>query len=151
MAKVNIPLLSGVASGKVGDVVFFRRWGTNVVRTRVKPANPKTPKQQVVRYNLSALSQAWVGSGNLVKQDDASGTITGTPNAYYVMLRKWDDNTMTYTEVPFIVLSDAEKQQWIDYARTQLKKPTAFGRLVFIGENAQRLRYNQDPIRVPPA
>ena len=149
MAKVNIPLLSGIASGKLGDVVFFRRWGSNIARVRVKPANPRTPLQQLVRYNLSALAQAWKGSGDLVKQDDATGTITGTSNALYVMLRKYDPNTGNYTEVPFIVLSATEQQAWIDYAVNVLKKPSAWGRLTFVGENARRLRYNQNPIRTP--
>jgi len=149
MAKVRTPLLSGIASGKLGDIVFFRRWGENIARIRVKPANPNTPKQQTVRYNLSALSQAWKGSGDLVKQDDANGTITGTPNALYVMLRKWDMNTNSYVEVAFVVLSDAERQAWIDYAINTLKKPSAWGRLAFIGENISRLMANLDPIRTP--
>lgn len=148
MAKVNMPSLSQVASGKVGDVVFFRRWGTNVARIRVKPANPRTIKQQVVRHNLSVLSQAWKGSGDLVQQDDASGSITGIPNAYYVLLRKWDNTAMTYTEVPFIVLDATEKQAWINYAQSQ-NKPTPWGRLYFIGHNISLLMANQNPVRTP--
>jgi len=54
MAKVSIPALSGTASGKIGDVVFFRRWGQDIARIRVKPANPRTFKQQTVRHNLAA-------------------------------------------------------------------------------------------------
>lgn len=148
MAKVILPALSGQASGKIGDVVFFRRHGTNVARIRVKPSNPKTIKQQVVRHNLSALAQAWKGNGNLVLQDDASGSITGTPNAYYVNLRKWDDVAMAYTEFPFIVLNDTERQAWVDYANTQ-GKPAMYGRLYFIGDNQKLLMTNQNPIRIP--
>jgi len=149
MAKVNIPLLSGSASGKLGDIVFFRRYGQNIARARVKPSNPNTLKQQVVRYNLSALSQAWKGAGDLVQTDDSQGSITGTPNAKYVMLRKFDLNTSSYVEVPFIVLNTTERQAWIDYATQTLKKPTPWGRLSFIGQNISLLRNNQDPIRTP--
>jgi len=148
MAKLNIPALSGTASGKIGDIVFFRRFGTNIARIRVKPANPNTPKQQVVRYNLSALSQAWKGSGNLVLTDDATGTVTGTPNANYVNLRKWDSATSSYTEVPFIVLNNTEKQAWINYASSQ-GKPAPWGRLYFIGQNQTLLMANQNPVRTP--
>jgi len=148
MAKVNIPALSGTASGKIGDVVFFRRWGQSIARIRVKPANPNTLKQQVVRHNLSALSQAWKGSGDLVLQDDATGSVTGTANALYVKLRKWDAVAGSFTEVPFIVLNNTEKQAWIDYAALQ-GKPTPWGRLYFIGQNASLLMSNQNPVRTP--
>ena len=148
MAKVNMPVLSQVASGKVGDVVYFRRWGRNIARVRVKPANPRTLKQQVVRHNLSALSQAWKGSGDLVQQDDAAGSVTGTADALYVMLRKYDPNTGNVVDVPFIVLNTTEQQSWINYASAQ-GKPTPWGRLYFIGTNVSLLMNNQNPIRVP--
>lgn len=146
MAKIIMPLLSGSAQGKFGDIVFFRRFGENIARIRVKPTNPNTPAQQVVRHNLSALSQAWKGSGDLVQTDDDSGTITGTPNAQYVVLRKW--NGTSYTEVPFIVLTMTEKGQWQSYAMHH-GKPQVFGRIVFIGENQKLLMANQNPKRTP--
>jgi len=141
MAKVRLPALSGIASGKLGDVVFYRRWGTDVVRLRVKPANPNTQMQQLVRWNLSALSQAWKGSGDKV-MDDGQGNL-------YVVLKLYDPNTQTVSDVNFNVLTDAERQSWIDYATNVLKKPQAYGRLRFIGDNNSRLRYGQQPIRVP--
>jgi len=148
MAKVSIPALSGTASGKIGDVVFFRRWGQDIARIRVKPANPRTFKQQTVRHNLAALSQAWKGSGDLVLQDDANGTATGTPNALYVVLKKYDAATNTTTDVNFIVLDQTEKDAWINYAATQ-GKPTPWGRLYFIGQNISLLMSNQNPVRTP--
>ena len=148
MAKVRIPALSGIASGKIGDLVFFRRFGQDIARIRVKPANPRTPKQQTVRYNLSALSQAWKGNGSLVKTDE-DGQLTGYAGTKYVMLRKFDYNTNSYTEVVFPVLSEEEKQAWIDYVYQTLKKPMAWGRLEFIGQNIRLLMQNQDPIRAP--
>ena len=148
MAKVTMPALSQGASGKVGDVVFFRRWGSNVARIRVKPANPRTFKQTTVRHNLSALSQAWKGSGDLVLQDDATGTATGTPNALYVVLKQYDPATNTTTDVNFIVLDQTEKDAWITYAQN-LGKPTPWGRLYFIGQNISLLMSNQAPVRTP--
>lgn len=72
MAKVILPALSSLASGKVGDIVFMRRGGANIARIRVKPSNPNSPAQQVTRGNLSGLATAWkqagsTGSVSLVK------------------------------------------------------------------------------------
>ena len=148
MAKVRIPALSGQASGKIGDVVFFRRFGQDIVRIRTKPANPRTQKQQIVRYNLSALSNAWKGSGPYVKQDDANGTATGTPNALYVELLKYDSTANSTSIVNFIILDQTEKDVWVAYAQS-LGKPTPWGRLYFIGQNQQLLYNNQNPVRTP--
>lgn len=148
MAKIIMPLLSGGASGKLGDIVFFQRYGQAIARQRVVPANPNTIKQQVVRHNLSALAQAWKGSGSGVLQDDATGTATGTPNAYYVKLRKFNPTTTTYSEVNFIVLSSTEKTAWENYAMMQ-KKVKQWSRLYFIGENIKLLMANQNPKRTP--
>ena len=64
MAKVILPALSSIASGKVGDIVFMRRGGQNIARIRVKPSNPNSPAQQVTRGNLSGLATAWKQVGN---------------------------------------------------------------------------------------
>ncbi|WP_340691125.1 hypothetical protein [Hydrogenobacter thermophilus] len=147
MSKIILPLMSASASGKFGDIVFLRRFGENIARIRVKPSNPNTPAQQTVRHNLSALSQAWKGSGDMVLVD-SDGSITGTAGASYVKLRKWNPTTKTYTEVSFKVLTNTEKQAWQTYASNQ-GKPLVFGRTYFIGENQKRLMANQDPVRMP--
>jgi hypothetical protein len=64
MAKVILPALSSLASGKVGDIVFMRRGGQNIARIRVKPSNPNSPAQQVTRANLAGLATAWKQAGN---------------------------------------------------------------------------------------
>jgi len=148
MAKVLLPLLSQTASGKFGDIVFFERYGRNIVRRRVKPANPNTIAQQMVRWNLKSLSQAWKGSGDAVYQDDANGTVTEIPNANYVILKKYDVNASAWVDVPFIVLTDTEKQAWINYAKV-VKGYGQFGRLLFIGTNAKALRQGNNPVRTP--
>jgi len=140
MAKVEMPLLSGAVRGKFGNVVFFRRWGTDIARVRVKPSNPKTFKQQIVRHNLASLSGAFTGSGKYVAED-AEGK--------FVILKRYDVNTNTVENIRFPVLTDTEKMQWQEYAYTTLKKPKAFGRLAFVGENARRLMMGMTPIRLP--
>jgi len=63
MAKVDLPLLSGNVSGKFADIVFFKRGSVQVARIRVKPSNPNTEKQQIIRSNLKGLGALWRHAG----------------------------------------------------------------------------------------
>ncbi len=130
MAKLLMPLLSISAKNKIGDVVFFRRFGQNIARLKVKPANPKTDKQTKVRYNLGKLIEAWTGK--------YEGQDTECPNGY-VTLKKINKSTTpwTTTDVKFCILSEQEKATW--------KYPW-----IFVGANQKRLYNNQDPIRTKP-
>jgi hypothetical protein len=74
MAKVVMPLLSGEVHGKVGDIVFFKRYGMQLARMRTKPSNPKTEKQMAVRTNLSGLSKLWKGEGSITLKKTISPT-----------------------------------------------------------------------------
>ncbi len=65
MAKTILPLMSGQASGKFGDIVFMRRGGQNIARIRVIPANPRSILQQASRLNMSSLSKIFAGGGSL--------------------------------------------------------------------------------------
>lgn len=65
MAKTVAPLMSASASGKFGDIVFFRRKGLNLARLRTTPANPKTAGQVAARLNLGNLSKIYNGGGVL--------------------------------------------------------------------------------------
>jgi len=120
MAKVSMPLWSGTGKGKLGDIVFMRRLGKNVVRVKVTPANPKTQKQQIIRDNMKALTTAW-------KMVGQTGSVT---------LKKVDRSTTpwTTTEVTFDYLTESEKATW-HYIWD------------FTGENMRRLLSNQDPVR----
>jgi len=140
MAKVNLPLLSGFATGKFGNIVFFRRWGQDIARVRVKPSNPKTAKQQIVRHNLASLSNAYAGKGKLVMEDE---------QGKFVILKLYDENTGMAQDVRFPVLTDQERIAWEEYATMQLRKPKVWGRLAFVGTNARRLRMGMQPIRLP--
>ena len=59
MAKLNAPLLSFAASGKLADALVYFAWkGINVVRQYVVPANPKTTLQTTQRGYLAAAVEA---------------------------------------------------------------------------------------------
>ncbi len=130
MAKVRMPLLSGEVRGKVGEVVFFKRYGMQLARMRVKPANPRTEKQVAVRQNLSGLSKLWKGEGNIT-------------------LRRYNPVSMTWDA--FLVedaLTNEEREAWMEEARKR-GKPMVFARLMFIGVNARRLAEGLDIVRMP--
>ncbi|MFA5080871.1 MAG: hypothetical protein WC472_04610 [Candidatus Paceibacterota bacterium] len=59
MAKVTMPLMSGTASGKIGDAIVFFGWkGINVVRGFVIPANPQSGDQGDQRQILGGVGRA---------------------------------------------------------------------------------------------
>lgn len=58
MAKVDGPLFSLEARGKVGDAIVFFPWkGRHVVRQWLKPTNPKSSLQGYVRASLKAIGK----------------------------------------------------------------------------------------------
>ncbi len=130
MAKVVMPLLSGEVRGKVGDIVFFKRYGMQLARMKTKPTNPKTDKQVAVRTNLAGLSKLWKGEGNIT-------------------LKKYNPTTEVWENVTVAnALTNTEKQAWENEAK-RMGKPMQFARLLFIGENAERLAGGRDIKRLP--
>ena len=64
MARVQGPLFSLGASGKLGGSIVFATWkGRAYVRELVRPTNPKTVKQLSVRAMMKFLSQQWAAIG----------------------------------------------------------------------------------------
>jgi len=56
MAKVEGPLFSLEARGKVGNIMVHFPWkGRNVVRKWLKPTNPRDVDQKIIRQKLAAL------------------------------------------------------------------------------------------------
>jgi hypothetical protein len=101
-----------------------------LARMRTKPTNPKTEKQMAVRTNLAGLSKLWKGEGN-------------------VTLKKYNPTTSMWEDVVVAdALSETEKEAWVKEARSK-GKPTAYARLMFIGDNAERLAMGQDIRRTP--
>ena len=130
MAKVIMPLLSGEVRGKVGDIVFFKRYGKQLARMRSIPTNPRTERQVAVRENLSRLSRLWKGEEE-------------------VYLLKYNPDTGGFDELPVFDAIDAdEKTVWENYAVSQ-GKPAVFGRLLFIGTNLRLLMSGQNFRRTP--
>jgi hypothetical protein len=55
MAKITLsPLVTDIRN-KIGDTVYSKWRGINYARSRVKPANPRTSSQQLVRYSLARM------------------------------------------------------------------------------------------------
>jgi len=121
MARVSLPLMSGEARGKIGNVVFFKRNGKQLARIKTVPANPKSPKQIAIRENLAGLSRIFKGKGNIT-------------------LRKPDGVIVVESG-----LTEEEKRLWIEKGREIGRD----GRLLFIGKNLERLNNNLDFIRIP--
>jgi hypothetical protein len=131
MAKVRMPLLSGEVRGKVGEVVFFRRYGVQLARIRTKPSNPRTEKQMAVRTNLGGLAKLWKGEGDIV-------------------LKKYNPTTGMWEDVMVEEgLTNMEREAWMEEARRMGKPVVVYGRLLFIGVNAKRLAEGLD-IRITP-
>lgn len=138
MAKVTFPLMSFEVRGKLGDIVFQKRYGKTIARMRTFPYNPRSEAQQFIRENISALAQAWSGSGYLVQ--------TGQGGQRYVILKKKTEDG--YEEINFNVLTQAEKTAWQNRAM-QTKGAKSLGMPLFIGLNVKRLNQGLDPQRTP--
>lgn len=137
MAKIELPLLSASATGKLAGVVFFRRgdFGINVARLKVTPANPKSDKQTAVRTNVSALTYIW-------KNEDCAN----------VKLMKRDPVTDTWSEITIDAaetFTSTDKQAWDGYYVTSKKGYKIDGRLAFLSENLTRLYNGYDPLKTP--
>lgn len=65
MAKSNVFL--GLASGKVGDIVFARARGQQITRVRVVPNNPRTARQQAQRVRMAAVAALYRAGREVLK------------------------------------------------------------------------------------
>lgn len=65
MAKSNMFL--GLASGKVGDIVYARSKGQQIFRVRVTPKNPRTSKQQAQRVRMAAVAALYRAARSVLK------------------------------------------------------------------------------------
>lgn len=65
MARSNIFL--GLASGKIGDVVYSRSRGQQIARVRVVPNNPRTAKQQAQRVRMAAVAALYRAARPVLK------------------------------------------------------------------------------------
>ena len=63
MAPVTLNAAFRTLSGRVGDAVFYTRYGRQYVRPYVKPSNPDTPAQRVRRSSFRNAVHAWQALG----------------------------------------------------------------------------------------
>lgn len=65
MAKSNMFL--GLASGKIGDIVYARSKGQQIFRARVTPKNPRTTRQQAQRVRMAAVAALYRAARTVLK------------------------------------------------------------------------------------
>ena len=81
MSKKN--LLLGTATGKVGDLVFYRAGGEQRTRTKVTPNNPKTYAQQAQRSRMANVTLTYRALSALCKDTFTNRKPNQTPfNAF---------------------------------------------------------------------
>ena len=79
MAKVNAPLFSFNASGKLANaLVYFPFKGLDVVRSYVIPANPNSSAQQTQRALMTAAVAEWHNAGYTDEDRSAWNRLAGT-------------------------------------------------------------------------
>jgi len=107
MVKVAAPMLSLDASGSLAGAMVFSKWkGRNYVRTLVKPANPKAPKQLSVRAMFKFLSQQW------------NGIITGTKAT-------WNNRADDQVISPFNAFMGYNQSRWRNFQAPSTIDPAA--------------------------
>jgi len=75
MAKVDGPLFSLEAKGKIGDAIVFFPWkGRHAVRRWLKPTNPRDIDQKLVRQKMAAFGKCL----RAVTTPSASGLVNGS-------------------------------------------------------------------------
>ena len=86
MVKLNGPMFSIDASGKLADAIVFAKWkGRNYARSLVTPSNPKSGGQVGMRTMLRFLSQKWAALDAAAKSSwdtRADAAVISPFNAY---------------------------------------------------------------------
>jgi len=133
-----MPLLSQIVRNKIGDIVFYRRgdWGINVARIRVKPANPRTAKQQANRQNIGTLLKIYLG------RVSPAGAVLYKYNA---STDTWMPITIASTET----FTDSDRQAWNMYKTVSKKGYVLQGKYSFLSENVKRLKAGLNPLKRP--
>jgi len=121
MAKLNAPLFSFHASGKLANSLVYFAWkGLEVVRRFVTPANPKTTAQNTQRgYMTEAVAKihaAQIAATNPLDDDDKSayallGSTHPSPRTWFnEICKRWID-CLVASKIPVIysngTISDA--------------------------------------------
>ena len=59
MAKVTNPLMSSEARGRVGGIVYNTWRGARTVKVKTAPAQPRTPRQLLMRAYCTTIARRW--------------------------------------------------------------------------------------------
>ena len=59
MCRIEPPDNMGIQKGRTGELVFYSYHGKSYARLYVKPVNPNTPKQKIVRKTLGDAVRSW--------------------------------------------------------------------------------------------
>lgn len=112
MAKLNAPLFSFKASGKLANALVYFGWkGLNVVRSYVVPANPKTAAQTTHRAYLTACVAAIHAAQGLAAQAlneadqiayAALGSTRPTPRTWFNEIVKLWIDCKILADIPII-------------------------------------------------
>jgi hypothetical protein len=107
MVKVAAPMLSLEASGTIANSMTFSKWkGRPYVRTRVTPANPRTPKQIGIRAVMAFLARQWA---NLTEAEQSS----------------WEEKAKQTNVSPFNAFAGTNAFEWRNGHYPSKKYPAA--------------------------
>lgn len=124
MAKVDGPLFSLEARGKIGDAMVFFPWkGRHAVRRWLKPTNPRDINQKLVRQKLAGIGKCVgaIESPGAVIADGAAAVVAWkakTPaaqiwNAYMVKSAMADlANDANFTALSAAIAGADEEEIW---------------------------------------
>lgn len=106
MALMKLGIVATDARGSVAGTVFSRNRAGAYTRARVKPINPRTPAQSLVRANFGVNAKAW--SGNFTADQRAAWTFFAQANP---QVNRLGDS---------IILSGLSMQQKLNQVLTQI-------------------------------
>lgn len=120
MAIVQNPLI-GQTKGKVGNVVFYRSFENNIIRSKpLKVANPRTPGQVSAR-SMFKLCQSFVAKNLLLFRDTCQFLIDN--NSAYIAVIKYYMNEVAIKEND-VYIFDLEKMIFSAGELTNIAAPT---------------------------
>lgn len=138
MAKVNAPLFSFNASGKIANALVYFCWkGIDVVRSYVVPTNPKSEDQRTqrgyLREAVKYIHDVQAASGNPLTEDDriALALLSSTrPNPrtwFNEAVKNWVDRLVA-SKYPAIFSSGEARDILATTATLRLFRNTATGK-----------------------
>jgi hypothetical protein len=111
MAKVIMPLMSGDASGQLGHGMVFLKGG--FVRQYVKPSNPQTVNQMVVRNTMGDLQRELGKLGSLLKPELKTWFGSKWNSLIIGELLKNDKMALLAYQAEYTAFQSGKKAEWV--------------------------------------